>query len=78
MSLKYLCTGQEMIILKTPNDLQVALRAHNIIAVEQHPSQEGCAVITHEVVRGKKPSLLLVKHTVQEVVDALHKVENSF
>jgi len=66
-----------MIIFKTPADLPVAIRPSNVVAVEQHPSNPEFSAITHIMNRAsKKNSVLIVKHTVQEVVDALTKVES--
>lgn len=68
-----------MIIFKTTSDTPVALRPHNIVAVEQHPSGPELSAITHILNRNtKKTNILIVKHTVQEVVDALSKFESYY
>ena len=67
----------KMIIFKTPADLPVAIRPSNVVAVEQHPTNPELSAITHIMNRAsKKNNVLIVKHTVQEVVDALTKVES--
>lgn len=66
-----------MIILKTLKDTPIALRPSNIVAVEQHPEDPSVSVVMHLLNRQtKKTSSLLVRHTVQEVVDAVSKVES--
>lgn len=66
-----------MIIFNSLRGVPVALRASNIMAVEQHPEDAGVSVITHTLNKmSKKTNTLFVKHTVQEVVDALSKTEN--
>ena len=63
-----------MIIFTTVKDVQVALRPHSICAVEEHPEDSKISAITYKLANRKKTQILLVKHTVQEVVDAINKV----
>lgn len=66
-----------MIILKTLNNKPTALRPSAIVAVEEHPENPEISAVIHILNRqSKKTNTLLVKHTVQEVVDALNKVES--
>jgi hypothetical protein len=66
-----------MIIFKTVKDLPVALWPSNVVAVEQHPDDENVSVITHILNRNaKKTNILMVKHSVQEVVEAVNKVNS--
>lgn len=66
-----------MIIFKTLKDIPVALRPSNVVAVEQHPDDPNVSVITHILNRNKKKTnMLMVKHSVQEVVDAIGKTES--
>ena len=63
-----------MIIFTTVKDVQVAIRPHSIHAVEQHPEDPAVSAITYSLTNRKKTNILFVKHTVQEVVDAITKV----
>lgn len=63
-----------MIIFTTVKDMQVAIRPHSIHAVEQHPDDPAVSAITYSLTNRKKTNILFVKHTVQEVVDAINKV----
>ena len=66
-----------MIILKTLDNKPTALRPSAIVAVEEHPENPEISTVIHILNRqSKKINKLLVKHTVQEVVDALNKVES--
>lgn len=66
-----------MIILKTLKDKPAALRPSSIVAVEEHPEDPSVSAVTYILNRqSKKNNTLLVKHTVQEIVDALNKVES--
>ena len=66
-----------MIILTTTKDMPIALRPSGVVAVEQHPDDPSISAVIHILNRqSKKTNTLLVKHTVQEVVDALNKVES--
>jgi uncharacterized protein YlzI (FlbEa/FlbD family) len=66
-----------MIILKTLNDKSTALRPSGIVAVEEHPETPEISAVIYILNRqSKKTNTIMVKHTVQEVVDALNKVES--
>lgn len=66
-----------MIIFKTTSDKQVAISANNVIAVEEHPENPEVSVITHIMNRNsRKTHMLAVKHPIQEVVDAVNKVDS--
>lgn len=66
-----------MIILTTTKDMPIALRPNSIVAVEQHPDDPSISAVIHILNRqSKKTNTLLVKHTVQEVVDAIGKTES--
>ncbi len=66
-----------MIILTTAKGTPAAIRPSNIVAVEQHPEDPAYSAVMHILTRAsKKTSTMIVKHTVQEVVDAISKVEN--
>lgn len=68
-----------MIILTTTKNAPIAIRPSSIVAVEQHPDDPSVSAVIHILNRqSKKTNTLLVKHTVQEVVDALTKVEAFF
>ena len=69
--------GEKMIILKTLNDKPTALRPSSIVAVEEHPENSEISAVIYILNRqSKKTNTLMVRHTVQEVVDALNKVES--
>ena len=66
-----------MIILKTVNNKPTAIRPSAIVAVEEHPENPEISAVIHILNRqSKKTNTLLVRHTVQEVVDALNKMES--
>lgn len=66
-----------MIILKTVNEKPTALRPSSIVAVEEHPENPEISAVIYILNRqSKKTNTLMVRHTVQEVVDALNKVES--
>lgn len=68
-----------MIILHTHTGKPVGLRPSHIIAVEEHPEDPSISAVTHTLNhRAKKTNIILVKHTVQEVVDALNKVDSFY
>ena len=70
-------TGKKMIILKTLQGKPTALRPTNIVAVEEHPENPEISAVIHILNRqSKKTNTLLVRHTVQEVVDAIGKTES--
>ena len=64
-----------MIIFTKDNDTQIAIRPLSIVTVETDVEDPFCCFIEYVVnSRNKEPEIVCVKHTVQEVVDAINKV----
>lgn len=72
-------TGEKMIIFTRADESKIAIRPSSIVSVEDCPQDPKMSFVSY-VPNRQQDSIeeIRVKHTVQEVVDALHKVEVYF
>ena len=70
-------TGEKMIIFTRDDNTKIAIRPSSVVSVEDCLYDVTMSCIDYLVNREKKTiESMRVKHTVQEVVDALNKVES--
>jgi hypothetical protein len=64
-----------MIIFTKQDGAQIAIRPSSIVTVETDVEEPSNCFVEYVVnSRNKEPEIVCVKHTVQEVVDALNKI----
>ena len=66
------------IIFTDMADEKIALRHQDILKVSSMDDLHKCTTLEYSLGRKKKVQFIRVKHTIQEVIDSLNKMNNIF